>query len=100
MGRYLKAGNEDLRTADLFEVWREMGMALTTKEEQERMIEVIKEADTDQNGTTSKSEFLQIMRRICSERETTESEKDWQRLRQSKFTPAEITETRQMYKMF
>merc|ERR1719262_1212528 len=62
------------------------------------MIEVIKEADVDKNGTTSKSEFMQIMRRIANEREVNESEKDWQMLRKSKYSPAEIEETKQMYK--
>merc|ERR1719191_1340394 len=64
------------------------------------MIQVIKEADTDGNGTTSISEFLQIMRRIASEREITDTENDWQKLRAAKFSPHEVEETRQMYKMF
>ena len=64
------------------------------------MLEVIREADFDRNGTTSKSEFMQIMRRIANEREVKESEKDWQMLRKSKYSPAEIEETKQIYKIF
>lgn len=90
----------ELRTRELFDVLRELGAELNTVEQQEAMIEVIKEADKDLSGSTSFDEFLQIMRRITNERDIKKLNLDWATLRISGFSEKEIAEMRQIFDMF
>jgi len=97
--KHCKANEDELRTNQMFEVWRELGMDLSTTEKQQEMIQVIKDFDADNNGLTSFGEFLQIMRDLQSKREVAQNEADWAKIRRSKFPPQQVDQFMEIFNL-